>query len=323
MSSETLLFDARWKEGGATVSAALVARVEPDLDDVPVFPSYDLEAQFKTLQLVAGESDVPVPQVRWLETDREALGAPFFVMDRVAGRVPPDVMPYTMDSWLLTAGESERRHLQNATVGVLARLHAIPVAGRDFGFLEFDVPGATPMRRHYENQKQYYEFMREGRTFPIIERAFEWLEANWPDDEATAVISWGDSRIGNVMYDGFDPVAVLDWEMAAVGPRELDIAWMIFLHIFFQDITEQAGMPGLPEFMRRADVVAEYKRLTGHSASHMDFYEVYAALRHAIVMARVFARSAHFDGTEWPEQPDDVIYHRNELDRMLRGEFRS
>ena len=32
------------------------------------------------------------------------------------------------------------------------------------------------------------------------------------------------ARIGNVMYKDFEPVGVLDWEMAALGPREMDIA---------------------------------------------------------------------------------------------------
>jgi aminoglycoside phosphotransferase (APT) family kinase protein len=323
MSSETLLFDAAWSEGGANHAGSLVARVEPEASDVPVFPVYDLESQYRILRLVRDHSDVPVPHVRWLETDRDVLGGLFFVMDRVDGRVPPDVMPYTMGSWLLEASAGDQRRLQDTTVGVLASLHSIPLAGVDADFLEFDLPGATPLRRHVENQRRYYEFVREGRRFPLIEKTFEWLEAHWPTTEGDAVISWGDSRIGNVIYDGFEPAAVLDWEMAALGPREIDLAWMIFLHLFFQDITERIGMPGMPDFMRRRDVVEEYERRTGYRPRDMDFYEVYAALRHAIVMSRVHARSVHFDGAQWPDPPDGVIHHRDVLLRMLEGTFRT
>jgi aminoglycoside phosphotransferase (APT) family kinase protein len=323
MSSETLLFDAAWSEGGANHAGSLVARVEPEASDVPVFPVYDLESQYRILRLVRDHSDVPVPHVRWLETDRDVLGGLFFVMDRVDGRVPPDVMPYTMGSWLLEASAGDQRRLQDTTVGVLASLHSIPLAGVDADFLEFVLPGATPLRRHVENQRRYYEFVREGRRFPLIEKTFEWLEAHWPTTEGDAVISWGDSRIGNVIYDGFEPAAVLDWEMAALGPREIDLAWMIFLHLFFQDITERIGMPGMPDFMRRRDVVEEYERRTGYRPRDMDFYEVYAALRHAIVMSRVHARSVHFDGAQWPDPPDGVIHHRDVLLRMLEGTFRT
>ena len=51
----------------------------------------------------------------------------------------------------------------------------------------------------------------------------------------------GDARIGNVLYEGFTPVAVLDWEMAALGPRGLDLGWLVFLHAFFQMIARAAG----------------------------------------------------------------------------------
>ncbi len=322
MSSETLLFDARWIEGGVGQTASLVARIEPELGDVPVFPVYDLEAQYRLLQLVAQHSEVPVPAVRWLELDRAALGAPFFIMERVEGRVPPDVLPYTMDSWLLTSSAAEQRRLQDETVGVIAALHGIAVERLDTAFLELDMPGATPLRRHFENQIRYYEFVRDGKTFPVIERGFDWLRAHWPRDEGPAVICWGDSRIGNVLYDGFQPAAVLDWEMAALAPRELDIGWMIFMHLFFQDITERLGMPGMPGFMRRADVVAEYERRTGHAPRDMDFYVVYAALRHAIIMSRVHARAVHFDGATWPAEPEEAIHHRDVLLAMLDGRFR-
>jgi aminoglycoside phosphotransferase (APT) family kinase protein len=36
------------------------------------------------------------------------------------------------------------------------------------------------------------------------------------------------------------PAAVLDWEMTALGPREVDIAWLIFAHMVFH---ERAGWP--------------------------------------------------------------------------------
>jgi aminoglycoside phosphotransferase (APT) family kinase protein len=322
MSSETLLFSAEWQEGGRR-SGSFVARVAPDEGDAPVFPVYDLESQYRVLELVGTHSRVPVPKVRWLELETSHLGAPFFVMDRVDGRVPPDVMPYTMGSWLTEAEPGQRRSLQDETVGVLADLHGIGTGGLDVSFLEFDLPGESPLRRHVANQRKFYAWARGERSFPVLERAFEWIDENWPEDEGEPVISWGDSRIGNVLYDGFEPAAVLDWEMAALGPRELDLGWMIFLHLFFQDITERMEMPGLPEFMRRVDVVETYEKLCGYRPRDMDFFEVYAALRHGIVMTRVHARAVHFGEAEWPEDVDSVIHHRDVLEQMLQGNFRT
>jgi len=323
MSSETFLFDASWQAAGEPRSGSFVARLQPDPADVPVFPSYDMGAQYRLLELVAEHTTVPVPRVRWLETSPHALGTPFFVMDRVAGRVPPDVMPYTMESWVSEASADQRRALQDATVAVLAALHELDVGAVDLGFLEFDVPGDTPLRRHIANQRGYYDWMRGERRFDVLERTFAWLEAHWPADEGRTVLSWGDSRIGNVLYDGFRPAAVLDWEMAALAPREVDIGWMVFLHVFFQDITEKLGMPGLPDFLRRSDVAATYEGVSGYRPRDLDFYETYAALRHGIVMARVHARRVHFGEAEWPDDLDSVIMHRDVLEAMLAGTFRS
>jgi aminoglycoside phosphotransferase (APT) family kinase protein len=321
MSSETLLFDMRWNEGGEAHTGAFVARVEPDLDDCPIFPVYDLKAQFELLRIVRERSRVPVPRARWLELERGPIGAPFFVMDRVEGRVPPDVMPYTFGSWLSEASPAERRSLQDASVGILAELHAIDASSPDLAFLALDLPGGTPLRRHFESQRRYYDWTRGERRHPLLEQAFEWLEKHWPADEGEAVLGWGDSRIGNVLYQGFEPAAVLDWEMAALGPRELDIGWMIFLHSFFDELARQMGKPGLPDFMRPEDVAATYSARTGYEPRDLDFYQAYAALRHGIIMTRIHARRVHFGEAEWPDDVDSVIHHRPTLEKMLDGSW--
>ena len=317
MSSETLLFDAVWTEDGERRHHALVARVAPDDNDVPVFPSYDFETQFNVMRLVAEQSAVPVPRVLWLELDSGPIGSPFFVMERVEGRVPPDNMPYPMGSWLLDADPSDQRALQDASVRALAGIHAIDVSGLDVAFLELDAPGDTPLRRHIANQRLYYDWMRHGVEYPVIEEAFTWLDEHWPDDEGDTVISWGDSRVGNMMYDGFEPVAVLDWEMAALGTRGIDLGWMVFLHEFFQDICRMLEMPGMPDFMQLDDVAEVYADAAGRPAADLEFYGVYAALRHAIVMARVNQRAVHFGEAEAPATPDEAVMHRELLRSMM------
>ena len=319
MSSETLLFDASWVSDGERQHFELVARVAPDIVDVPVFPSYDLESQFRVMQLVGQHTDVPVPAARWLELDPAAIGAPFFVMDRVDGRVPPDVMPYPMGSWLLEADVADQRALQDASVAVLAGVHSIDIDVVDASFLELGTAGDTPLRRHVANQREYYDWVRGDEVIPVVEEAFDWLDANWPEDEGDTVISWGDARVGNIMYDGFTPVAVLDWEMAALGTRGIDVGWMVFIHDFFQDICRVLEMEGMPGFMRSEDVAATYAELSGVAVPDMAFYEVYAALRHAIVMARVKARSVHFGDEEAPATPDEAVMHRDLLRLMMAG----
>src|SRR4029453_11152773 len=151
----------------------LVARLAPDAHDVPVFPSYDLPGQFEAIRLVGEHTHVPVPPVGGGGPAPAALGAPFFVMSRVDGRVPPDVMPYSFgDNWLHDADPADQRHLQDATVDVLARLHAVGDPERRFGFLVPDAPGDTPLRRRVALTRAWYDFAAaDGFRSPLVERA--------------------------------------------------------------------------------------------------------------------------------------------------------
>jgi aminoglycoside phosphotransferase (APT) family kinase protein len=319
MSSETVLFDAVWPEDdGAEVERRLVARVAPEASAVPVFPVYDLERQARVMtDARAAAPTVPIPEVLFSEPDPAPLGTPFFVMGRVDGCVPPDVMPYTFDSWVTAATPEERATLQESSLAVLADLHAIEDALERFAYLEVDRPGATAMRRQLADQAAYYDWAREGLRVPLIDRTFAWLEEHHPADEGDAGLCWGDARIGNVLYDGFRPAAVLDWEMAVLAPPEVDLAWFAYLHTFFQDLTEIFELPGLPDFLRLDDCAATYERLSGRSPRHLHWYTVYAAVRYAVISIRTTKRRVHFEGVPFPDDPDDLIMHRAGLERLL------
>ncbi|WP_328724655.1 phosphotransferase family protein [Streptomyces sp. NBC_00259] len=311
MSSETLLFDI---DHPGTPLRACAVRLAADPDAYTVFPVYDLRRQYETMRDVARHTDLPVPRVLWLEEDPAPLGAPFLVMERVEGRVPPDVVPYTYEgNWLHSATDGERARLEEATISVIARLHDQYPVGSCEG---------SALRRHVDAQRDYYAWVVDGLPrSPLIESAFDRLEAHWPADEGPAVLTWGDARIGNIIYDGFEPAAVLDWEMAALAPREVDLGWTVYLHRFFQDLTVGSGQRGLPDFLRREHIERRYAELTGHTPRDMDFHTLYAALRHAIVMLRVAYRQVHFKEVAVPENPDRMILHHDSLAAMVRGTY--
>lgn len=317
MSSETVLFDATWTEDGETVSAELVTRLAASEDAVPVFTDYDLVSQFRVIERVGEHTDTPLPRLRWLEEDPSVLGSPFFVMDRVEGEVPPDVMPYPIESFLLDATAADQRRLQDATVDVLAEIHRTPL-GDDTRYLELDQPGDTALRRHVNHWLGYAQWVRQGRTIDLLDRSEKWLEANWPAsaDRRDPALSWGDARIGNVMYRDFEPVAVFDWEMAGVAPVEVDIGWMTFLHTFFQDITEALELPGMPEFMDPDDVAARYEASSGQAVEDLHWFRTWAAYRHAAIMVRVTDRQIHFGEGE-PSPPEERIMHSARLEEMI------
>ena len=318
MSSETVLFSVRRGEA----VERYVTRLAPAADaHFPVFPVYDLALQRDVMRLVAAHTPVPVPRVAWYEPDPELLGSPFLVMHRVEGVVPSDIPPYPFGGWLADAPAPDRERLERASVRALVGIHAVTPGTHDLAFLDPgrgpDHAGASAMDRQLAYQRWYYDWAREGQTVHLVERSFAALEHTRPAEEPVPVLNWGDSRIGNVMYRDFEPVAVLDWEMATVGPAEVDVAWMSFLHRFFDDMTQRYGMPGMGEFLALDRAARIYEEEGGRRLRDLDWYELYAALRFAIISVRTSLRTIAYGEAPAVDDLDDLIMFRPLLEDML------
>ena len=119
-------------------------RVQPT--GFQVFPEYDLALQVRTLELLAG-TNVPVPRALWFEAeDRSVLGAPFYVMARVAGRVPTDQPPYHSGGWMTEASPEERAAIWWGGIECIAKIHRLDWKALGFGFLEKPELGDTRSR---------------------------------------------------------------------------------------------------------------------------------------------------------------------------------
>ncbi|MBM9459721.1 phosphotransferase family protein [Nocardioides sp. zg-536] len=330
MSSETVLLGVSILEDGERITREYVARVAPAAGDLPVFPEYRLTDQYDAMRLAGELAGVPVPPLWLNEPTGTVLGTPFFLMQRVDGAVPPDVLPYTFgDNWLFDAEPTQQRALQRRSVEVLARLHGIGAAATTFAFLDPAVTGhtgATTLARNLAKTRAWYDYAVNAtdapgtpadRRSPLIERGLAWLEAHLPAEAGEPVLVWGDARIGNMMYREFTPVAVLDWEMATLGPRELDVAWMVFAHRVFQEIAGMLGLPGMPDFLRAEDVAATYAELTGIELGDLTWYQVHAGVLWGCVFLRTSARQIHFGEIEKPEDPEAVFHHRPLFERLL------
>ncbi|WP_228538105.1 phosphotransferase family protein [Nocardia sp. XZ_19_385] len=320
MSAETLVLDMTWTEAGVERVVGLIGRMVPAPGDFPILETYALRAQFDAMRIVAEASDVPVPRVRFLEPTGAVLGTPFLLMDRIDGSVPPDVMPYTFgDNWLFDASPAQQRRLQDSTIEALAKLHAIPDAPATFAFLDPEQPGSSPLARTLNRARSWYEFAaRDSGPSPLVERILVWLTANLPHtSKAETVLSWGDARIGNCMYRDFTPVAVLDWELATIGPRELDLAWLVFAHRVFQTIASTYGMPGMPDFLREADAKAAYAEYSGVEVGDLTWYTMFAALNYCVVFMRSGGRQVHFGEMARPDDIEILFHHKPLVEELL------
>lgn len=317
MSSESALFDVTI-DG---VTTGYVARMAPLPNVIPVFETYDIELQAKAMNLVSEKTNVPVPEVPFVVLDESILDVPFLVMKKLPGSAPSDVPPYVFGGWVCDMTPEQRNEMERNAVKTLVDLHTITVDNADLSFLMRPDKGTTALEQHLGHERHYYEWARGDVRYSLIEQTFAWLDENLPTLSGPTVLNWGDARLGNMMWDGPKPTAVLDWEMASVGPAGVDIAWMIFLHKFFQNMAETYGFPGLPDFMQRENVKALYEEMSGQKVEALEWFEVFAALRFATISVRTSSRSIAYGQAEQPEDPNDLIMFRPLLEKMLDGSY--
>jgi aminoglycoside phosphotransferase (APT) family kinase protein len=278
LSCQTVLFEAAWAQGGAQRRQAFVARVAP-VGGGGLMPEYDLEAEAAIMRALAGNTDVPAPSVLLSETDVGVLGGPFLVMERLDGTVPSDDPPYSLQGWVVDLeADAQRRLLDNAiaTVAAVARVDCQALG------LASAIKRAG-LAQQLDHLRVLYDTANRGSAHETIEAGFEYLAANAPEDEPLA-LSWGDARIGNMIFDAEQAViGALDWELAAIASPEADLGYFLYALRLW---SEGYGAPSPPGFPPTEEIVSRFEELSGHTARHLDYYERYSAVFGAIMVLR-------------------------------------
>ncbi|MDV6011932.1 phosphotransferase family protein [Haloechinothrix sp. LS1_15] len=243
--------------------------------------AHDMGREYRVISALAG-SEVPVPATVVLCEDTAVLGAPFYVMERVAGRT------YRRDTELRELGRERTRSISAGMVEVLARLHAVdPHAvglgdfGRPEGFLERQV-------RRWRKQLD----ASRSREVPGIDELHVRLERRVPADAPPAIVH-GDYRLDNLLIDDADEVAaVLDWEMATLGDPLTDVALLAtyrgLSEIRGSDAVADAG--DAPGFLEPGEMLAAYAAASGRSLPDMGFYLGLAHFKLAVILEGIHYR---------------------------------
>jgi aminoglycoside phosphotransferase (APT) family kinase protein len=269
VANETVLFDAT-RASGAT--EGYVARLAtPD----SLYLDYDLSVHYRMYDAMMAFPTVPTPDVLGYEDDPDVVGAPFFVMERIDGVVPTDQPSWATEGFVVDAEPTQRRALWEQTVRTMAELHRLDV--EPFLFLR---TGATDSGAgdclDYWARSLRWATRRE--PLPLTGECEEWLRANQPDVTA---LSWGDSRLPNVIYRDFAPVALLDWDLVSLAGPQTDVAWWILL-----DPPERRDLEGIGT---HDEVVDLWEDATGQRATELHWYLVLGAYRLAAIFAKLFS----------------------------------
>jgi aminoglycoside phosphotransferase (APT) family kinase protein len=321
LSSETIFAEVDWamgsKGGGTSEHASWVLRLPPDGEGL--FPSYDLTMQAR-LQSVLARAGVPAVEPLAVEEDEGFLGAPFLVMPRVAGRVVRADKPYLRTGWLAEASPEGQARLHVEVVDVLAAIHRLDweslgcgdILAARTGGAHACAEGTAPgwLAAEVEHWARYLAWAGDGTAPAVFDEGVEWCRARLPSPEPPPSLLWGDTQLGNFLVaDDMGLAAVLDFEMATIGPAEVDLAWFVVLH----DMSVVRCGGDLPGFPGRAATIAAYEARLGRPLDDLRWYEAFAALRSGAILVRAARLLARL-GVD-----DSWLTHENPTIDLLAG----
>jgi aminoglycoside phosphotransferase (APT) family kinase protein len=259
----------------------LVLRMQPDGDLLP--SAHAVDREYRVLSALAA-TDVPVPDAVCYSDDRSVVGTPFYLMERVEGRV-------FEGAEIAGVPAGERTAMYRAAAETLARLHRLD--WQALGLADFGRPGNYFQRQVARWSRQWRD--SKTREIPAIDRLIEWLPSHIPADD-TAAIAHGDFRIGNLLFHPTEAgiVAVLDWELSTIGHPMADLAFLcIPYHTAPAEYRGTLGLDraalGIPE---QAQLVDWYAAVTGMPARLEPFHLAFSLFRFAVIFVGIEARAA-------------------------------
>jgi aminoglycoside phosphotransferase (APT) family kinase protein len=308
LSSDTVLAEVSSDSGRTSI----VVRFPPAGETN--FPDYDLGKQYRVQQALS-RTAVPVAPLIAYETDPSWLGAPFVVMSRVAGRTVTLRPSYALTPWLVEATREQQRAFVLDFVRHIAAVNRTDPGVVDAADLGGGGPTLAGMLDYWE---RYLHWAAPGSDgIRLYLDALGQLRKEMPDEPAPGLL-WGDPQFGNAVFDERgEVVALLDWEMAAAGPAEVDLGWFIGLH----DEVKLAHDLELPGYPSREEIAAAFEQALGRPITNLAWYELLAHVRSGATFQRIIAtrtRAGLPVAESWQRESPQAKY----VTRFLEGSRR-
>jgi aminoglycoside phosphotransferase (APT) family kinase protein len=324
--------------GGADVASApggagtggrrsLVVRRPPLGHVLPT--AHDMGREHRVLSALA-DSAVPVPRPLAMCADEAVLGAPFYVMEYVEGRVLRTVE----DAADVPPGQA--RALSEQLGDVMAAIHLLDVDAA--GLSDFGRPEGYMTRQLRRWGKQWEASHaahleavngtsgaaaggRSGKAaggtagetaaeaaagLPDYDRLFSRLAERLPERPPAAPLArsgpgalvHGDFRLDNALVRLTpDPAiaAVVDWEMSTLGDPLADLG-LTLVYWTESDDEERLAIPvgstvtAAPGFGTGREFAERYAARTGYDLADLDFYVAFGCFKLAVVLEGIHAR---------------------------------
>jgi len=243
--------------------------------------AHDMAREHRVLEALS-KAGFPAPRPMLLCTDPDVIGAPFYLMEHVDGRIYRDVAD------LEAMGPAPLHTLILSLVDTLADLHALDPAA--IGLADFGRPEGFNQRQVHRWKKQLDA--SHSRDVPGIEELHARLAVDIPAGGPGSVVH-GDYRLDNVLIGPEIEInAVLDWEMSTLGDPLSDVALMLVYADLPLQVT--AGRPtvplAVPGHPGRAEMAARYAERSGRDVSDLHWYVAFAAFKLAVILEGVHYR---------------------------------
>ena len=248
-----------------------------------------------------------VPHVVLSCEDDKVIGAPFYVMEKVAGSVLRDSVPDSLDDPLAA------HDIGSELVTALAELHRVDHTkvglegfGKPTGYLQ------RQLKRWSGQLELATSVTAASREVPVMFEVRDRLAQQVPDSPPAVVVQ-GDYKLDNVIFAPGSKArlaAILDWEMATIGDPLADVGWMVSFWRQADDPPDPlheslASITSRPGFMTRAELLDLYSSLTGTPTEGIRWYVALAVWKLACLLEGSYGR--HLLGTT-----DDPFFARLE-----------
>jgi aminoglycoside phosphotransferase (APT) family kinase protein len=248
--------------------------------------AHDMGREFRVLSKL---HDVygPAPKVLLYCDDEAVLGAPFYLMEPIAGIIIRRTVPAGVDFSPAVA-----KRLSESFIDNLASLHGLDYAaaglsdlGKPQGYLERQVRGWT---ERYHGAKTH--------EFAGIEKIFSWMKENMPESSDAALIH-NDYKYDNIVLDASDVTkiaGVLDWEMCTIGDPLSDLGGALAYWVERDDPEDLRAIhwapTDAPGSLTRAELAHRFAGKTGRDVSHISFYLAFAYFKIAVIVQQIYYR---------------------------------
>ncbi|MAY63500.1 MAG: phosphotransferase family protein [Rhizobiales bacterium] len=245
--------------------------------------AHAIDREYRVLEALHPTA-VPVARPILFHEEPGLLGTPFYLMEKVEGRVFTDCS-------LAQLPKGERRAIWMALADALAVMHSVRPA--EVGLEDFGRPGNYFERQISRWTRQWHA--SDSAPIPALDELADWLPQHMPPDDGQVTLAHGDFRLGNMIFHPTEPrvVAILDWELSTLGHPLGDLGFCVMpWHTSPDEYGGILGLPlealGLPE---ESEFVGRYMAGMANSAPLMLFHKVFALFRFAVIFVGIADRA--------------------------------